>query len=530
MKKSILSLLLLSSHSLWAQLPTSSYAVSAECPASARNPSQLYQVRQDGSMQPIGTIRSSANGNNLIINALGYNQADQTALYGMRVEQQNLGNFTTFVPQLYRLNLSTAQADSIGPVTPPDTPPAGELTPTTSGQTSMDVRQTLNFVADSGPDGTYYTGGATFRVIFSTFFNIPIPSTAQVTDVRLYVGTINLSAFAAPQGPAPAWRRLNTTDPATAAVVENFRSQTQAYIRSNGTGTTPEGGIQDWVFDKETGTLVSYLGLSDQYLTISSPASNPVGLTTTVTTPLPPTTATDKNIGAMFSDRFNNVYAVRAATGEIYRIDNQTGNYTGRSYGAALGCTRGDAVSFQDALPLPVKLVSFTAAATASGTRLSWATASEQQVGYFEVERSATATTWQPVGRVVAGNRAGGQSYSLLDAQPLPGQSYYRLAMHDEDGRVAYSSVQPVGRSGALRVQVYPNPAREQVQVVLPVADAPAVLELRNTRGQLVRQLRLNQSPNPAQLPTAGLPGGVYFLRVQQAGTSHTARLVLVGQ
>lgn len=526
MEKSILFLLLLGAHTAWAQLPTSSFAVSSGCPASSRNPSQLYQVLQDGSLQAIGTVRTSS-GSNLIVNGLGYNQADQSVLYGMRVEQQSLTNFTTFTPQLYRLNLSTAVADSIGPMTPPPTPPNAELTQPTITQTTMDVRQTLNFVADSGPDGRYYLGGATFRIIYETFLGFPVPSTARVTDARLSVGVVDLTNIG-----APAWSRLDTSDPATAVIVETFRSQTEAYIRAGGSGPTPEGGIQDWVYDKATGNLVSYLGLTDQYLTISSPASNaPVAVTTSVTTPIPaPTVAGDKNVGAMFSDRFDNVYTVRAATGEIFRIDGQTGNYTGRAYGAALGCNRGDAVSFRDALPLPVTLVRFGASASKAGVQLSWTTAAEQQVGYFEVERSATATTWQPVGRVVAGNRPGGQSYSLLDAQPLPGQSYYRLAMHDEDGRVAYSSVQPVGRGGAFRVQVYPNPAREQVQVALPLADAPAVLELRNTRGQLVRQLRLPPGLYPAQLQTADLPGGVYFLRVQQAAYSNTTRLLLVGQ
>ncbi|AHJ97015.1 T9SS type A sorting domain-containing protein [Hymenobacter swuensis] len=522
MKNPILFLLLLSSHCAWAQLPTSSFAVSSACPASARNPSQLYQVLQDGSMQTVGTVRING-GNNLIINGLGYDQADQSVLYGMRVEQQSLANFTTFTPQLYRINLSTALADSVRPMTAPETPPASELTQPTGSQTTTDVRQTLNFVADSGPNGQYYIGGATFRIIFDTFFGFPLPNTARVSDARLYVGTVDLTSIA-----APTWQRLNTSDPATAAVVESFRSQAEAYIRSSGSGPTPEGGIQDWVYDKATGNLVSYLGLTDQYLTISNPATAPVAVTTAVTTPIPATPSGDRNVGAMFSDRFDNVYTVRAATGEIFRIDGQTGNYTGRAYGAALGCTRGDAVSFRDALPLPVTLVRFGATATTAGVRLDWLTASEQQVGYFEVERSATGTSWQPVGRVVAGNRPGGQSYSVLDAPPLAGQSYYRLAMHDEDGRVAYSSVQPVNRAGDFVLQVYPNPAREQVQVLLPTAELSATLELRNTRGQLVRQLRTDVGSNTAQLRTAGLPGGVYFLRVSQAGYSKTSRLVIV--
>ncbi|WP_426492467.1 T9SS type A sorting domain-containing protein [Hymenobacter sp. 102] len=523
MKKLLLASFLLISGPVWAQLPTSSYAVSAACPASARNPSQLYQVLQDGSMQLIGTIRSAANGNNLIINGLGYEQDNQSVLYGMRVEQQNTGNFNTFAPQLYRINLSTAQADSVGPVTPPATPPASELTPASGfGQVATDVRQTLNFVADSGPDGIYYTGGATFRIIFNIFAGV---SSAQVTDVRLYVGTTNLANMAAFTG--PAWQRLDTSDPATAAVVENFRAQTQAYIRSGNSGPTPEGGIQDWVFDKATGNLVSYLGLTDQYLTVRNPAGGPVGITTTVATPLPSTTSSDKNIGAMFSDRFNNVYAVRAATGDIYRIDNQTGDYTGRSFGAALGCTRGDAVSFRDALPLPVTLVRFSASAAPNGVHLSWATASEQNAAYFEVERSLTGLQWQPVLRVPAANAANGKSYSAVDKH-LPGSTvYYRLAMHDKSGEVAYSGVELV--AGTPQLEVYPNPASSAVNVQVPAASASTVVELRDVRGRLVRQQRLEPGITVTQLPTANLPGGVYLLQIQQGTATRTVRLVLAG-
>lgn len=522
MRKTILSLLLLTSGSAWAQLPTNSYAVAAECPASARNPSQLFQIAQDGSLTLVGTVRTSG-GSNLIINGLGYDQGDQTVLYGMRVEQQNLGNFTTFSPQLYRISLASAVADSIGPMTAPPTPPTAELTQPMTGQVAMDVRQTLNFVADSSPDGRYYLGGATFRIISNTSFGIPIPGTARVTDARLQVGVVDLTN---PQD--PTWQRLDTSDPATTAVVETFRAQTEAFIRSSGAGPTPEGGIQDWVYDKASGNLVSYLGLTNQYLTIRNPASSaPVATTTTVTTPIPAAPPGDQNVGAMFSDRFDNVYTVRAATGEIFRIDGQTGNYTGRAYGASLGCSRGDAVSFRDALPLPVTLLQFGASAGPDGVQLNWTTVSEQLVSHFEVERSSTGTHWQPVARVLAGNRPNGQRYAALDTRALSAQTYYRLAMHDLDGRVAYSQVQPVTRLTRAGLPPYPNPARESVQVPLPSAEMPAVVELRTIQGQLVRQLRTQPGTGVAQLRTAGLPGGVYFLRLQQDGYTQTTRLLV---
>ncbi|WP_460621013.1 T9SS type A sorting domain-containing protein [Hymenobacter tenuis] len=526
MKKTLLFVLLLGSRALWAQFPkeTNSFAVTSPCPGSTATASSLQKINTDGSMTRVGTIRTAA-GTELVINGLGYNAADRSVLYGIRVVTPTVASILSNTPpDLYRINLSTAQATFETPLTSPDTPPESELTPRASGETSLDLRQTLTFVADSDPNSRYYVGGVTFRVLAQSFFGFPNFSTARVTDVRLYVGTLNLTSIA-----PPTWNRLDISDPATAAVVEDFRVRTQAYIRSGFTGTVPDGGIQDWVYEKASGRLVSYLGQSGQYLTISNPASAPVGVTTTPTIPLPAVSngSTDKNIGSMFSDVFNQVYVVRAATGEIHKIDATTGNYVNKSFGAALGCNRGDAVSFADALPLPVTLTRFAATATGETVRLTWATATEQAAAYFEAERSADGHTWEPAARVAASNRRDGSTYQAQDLTPLPGQSYYRLAMHDLDGRVAYSQIQTITRTRDARVVAYPNPAHEQLNVQLPDPNATAQLELLNAQGQRVWQGQ--SEAGAAQLRTTEFPAGFYLLRVRQAGATHTSRVVLAG-
>ena len=506
-----------------AQLPSNSYVVTSACPGSANNPSTLEIVNTDGSLTRIGSITDGSTG--IVVNGLGYDQANRTVLYAMRVVPPTFASITNNTPpDLYQIDLATGAATNIGPMTAPPTPITG-LTQPAAGESTMDLRQTLNFVGDSGPDAAYYVGGATFRILYQTFFGLPLFNTARVTDVRLYVGTVNLKAIA-----APVWKQLDTSDPTTAAIVETQRVQTEAYVRSMFAGSLPEGGIQDWVYDKSNGNLVSYIGQSGQYLTVVNPASAPVATTTTPAVPLPPlpTSSTDFNIGSMFSDKFNNVYVVRAGSGEIFRVDNLTGDYSGKTFGSALGCNRGDAVSFPDALPLPVTLTRFEAQASGSAVRLNWATASEQQADYFAVERSATGRSWQPVARVAAGNQSNGQQYTALDARPLSGLAYYRLAMHDRDGKVAYSSVQTVTQNATLTV--YPNPASALVNVVLASGQEGAVLELLTAQGQMVRRLKTPTGTNHASLRIAGLPGGVYLLRVRQAGVTSTSRLMVLEQ
>ncbi|MBT9392753.1 T9SS type A sorting domain-containing protein [Hymenobacter sp. NST-14] len=483
-----------------AQFPTNSYAVRSACPGTANNPSVLEIINTDGSLTLIDTIRTGTT--RLVLNALGNNAQDPANLYAMNVVQPvTLANFST-PPTLYRVNLATAQATALGPVTPPPLPSANFP--------NVAYRQTLNFIGDGDNTSGYFVGGVSFTYnIFS----------GRISNFRFYVGQVQLSPFSTA---TPTWRLLDVSDPATAALIAQFAQQVQSYISSGFSGPAPEGGIQDWVFDPGTDRLISYAGQDDKFIAISGIRTSPVAVTTTPTTPIPAT----QDIGSMFTDRFGGVYAVNAQDGTLYKIDRLTGNFTGQTFGSALGCNRGDAVSFPDALPLPVTLVSFTAQASGPAVRLRWTTATEQQAAYFEVERSATGLSWQPVARVAAGNQPQGQHYSVADTRPLPGLAYYRLAMHDQDGTSSYSPVQTVARP--VDLVAYPNPASQQVTVELAGREPAAVVELLTAQGQVVRRLVTGAGTTHASLRTAGLPQGVYLLRVQQAGTTATSRLLVL--
>ena len=512
--------ILLATSSLRAQLPTNSFAVTSAC--QTNTPSTLSKVNTDGSLTPIGTVTDAATNTGIILNALGYDAgaSPQTVLYGMNVVQPiNITNFST-PPNLYRVSLANAQATNLGTVTPPPTPTSG-LSGVQPGETGfVDYRQTFNFIGDGGPGSTYFVGGATFRVFFRSFI---VPS--RVADLRLYVGVVALAPFTTA---SPAWNRLDTSDPATTTVVADFQNEVQTFLTNGGTGSTPGGGLQDWVFDVRSGNLVSYLGKNGKFLTVSNPGSNPVGVTTDIAPLLTPIPTTD-NIGAMFTDRDGNVYAVTADAGTIYKIDRLTGNYSGQSFGSAFGCSRGDAVSLPGALPLPVTLTQFSAVADGGAVRLAWATASEENADAFLVQRSKQGTIWQILQTVPASNQPRGQRYTATDAAPLVGQSYYRLAMRDTDGSIAYSPVQAMKIRGKALAAAYPNPSPDgQLIVQLEQAsEAGTILELLNATGQRVRRAEAAVGATALPFDARGLPGGMYYLRVLQPGATSTVPVVL---
>ena len=184
--------------------------------------------------------------------------------------------------------------------------------------------------------------------------------------------------------------------------------------------------------------------------------------------------------------------------------------------------------------PLPVELVSFTAAGTAQGAALKWLTASEVNNKGFGVERQvAGATTWQPVGYVAATNLANGSSYSFLD-KTIPAsatQVYYRLRQEDFDGSLHYSAVATISRAtqGAdLTLSPVPLQSGPLAVSFAEVGQAGTEILVLNMQGQRVARYTTAASTDGAvSLPLDNLAAGVYVVSVQVPGqATRRARFV----
>jgi hypothetical protein len=181
--------------------------------------------------------------------------------------------------------------------------------------------------------------------------------------------------------------------------------------------------------------------------------------------------------------------------------------------------------------PLPVVLTSFTGQAGSTGNVLRWATASEANSAYFDVERSADGQEFAKIGQLAAaGTTSAAHSYQFTDAAATA-TSYYRLRQVDLDGTATYSPVVTLAATAArstAKAVAYPTIFTDELNVALPGAEAQAAtVALLTADGRPVysRSVQLSAAPQAlVELPT--LAPGVYLLRVATATGATTQRVV----
>jgi Secretion system C-terminal sorting domain len=182
-------------------------------------------------------------------------------------------------------------------------------------------------------------------------------------------------------------------------------------------------------------------------------------------------------------------------------------------------------------ITLPLDIVTFEAQSTGKTTLLKWLTASEINMESFNIERSAEGKTFEKVGNVKSAGTSKG-AYAFTDEVPLSGVNYYRLKMINTDGSFTYSPVRSVvlAEGKTTNVSVVPNPAKEQVYVKLNVQEAKTItLMLVDITGKTLMTERktLGSGFNELSLNLNNYPQGLYFLKIVDAQTTETHRLVI---
>lgn len=165
--------------------------------------------------------------------------------------------------------------------------------------------------------------------------------------------------------------------------------------------------------------------------------------------------------------------------------------------------------------PLPVQLSSFDAQRqAASAVAVKWATATEKNAAYFDVQRSFNTHEFVTVATAKAqGNSSRATSYAILDKTAPAAALYYRLRQVDNDGTVTYSPMVSVAGSGEVaKVLLYPNPTSGTLHFIAGAATSYRVL---NQLGQAV--LHGTTEAGTASVDARTLPAGLYFLELQTA-------------
>jgi Secretion system C-terminal sorting domain len=184
---------------------------------------------------------------------------------------------------------------------------------------------------------------------------------------------------------------------------------------------------------------------------------------------------------------------------------------------------------------LPIVLSAWSAALDGKGVQLNWTSSMEINSDHFAIERSTDAGAhWAVLGTVAAhGSSDAAVNYSFTDLNPAAGSNEYRLQMVDRDARYTYSDVKVVRTGLISSVSLYPNPARDYVNVTLAAeANLNVSIRLISQAGQLLLEKRVdNAGGMTVSLPVSGYPQGNYLVLVTGAdGTTQVNKLLISKQ
>lgn len=176
-----------------------------------------------------------------------------------------------------------------------------------------------------------------------------------------------------------------------------------------------------------------------------------------------------------------------------------------------------------DNFPLSVNLLSFTAKAiNKSHVKLDWKTTDEANFRGYEVYRSSNGSSWNMIGFVNAtGNGGqGSNEYSVDDAQPLKGKSFYRIKMVSNDSKFRNSETRTVSIIDEIdEIIVYPNPATDNKAFLSVNSNitTPATLSILDARGSSLywKNVPIYNGMNTIPLPVENVQSGVYIVRLQ---------------
>ncbi|MEJ7626981.1 MAG: T9SS type A sorting domain-containing protein [Ferruginibacter sp.] len=164
----------------------------------------------------------------------------------------------------------------------------------------------------------------------------------------------------------------------------------------------------------------------------------------------------------------------------------------------------------------PVQFTKFVINCSDKGTVLNWATGTEINSAYFEVQRSTNGTEWTQVGKEnAAGNSSTTKSYQLMDISG--GTAYYRIRQVDLDGKFIYTNViRSDCDNKNIGIVIYPVPARDVLNIVIRADKAISTqLIIFDNTGKMVRRMNASivTGSNTLNFNLKGLPSGEYMIR-----------------
>lgn len=193
--------------------------------------------------------------------------------------------------------------------------------------------------------------------------------------------------------------------------------------------------------------------------------------------------------------------------------------------------------------PLPVELVSFSAAINDTEVILNWLTATEVNNYGFEIERKNPPLNplqggdFETVGFVEGhGNSNSQKEYNFTDSEIKSAGTYsYRLKQIDNDGAYEFSKAIEVNFGTPINFELnqnYPNPFNPSTTISFNLPKSgEATLKVYNLIGEEIKTLAegyMEAGVYTVNFNAEGLPSGMYIYRMSTPGNTQVRKMILM--
>ncbi len=201
---------------------------------------------------------------------------------------------------------------------------------------------------------------------------------------------------------------------------------------------------------------------------------------------------------------------------------------------------------------IPAAITQIAGTHTARTTvKVDWVVAHESGIGHYEIQKSATGTSFSGINSTEAVNNNSTASYSYTDVAAGTGTNYYRIKGVKLNGQLIYSAIvkvlpQKTGpdaprsftqnedkETGSASISIYPNPVVGH-KINLEFANQPLGeynIELANKIGQVVyrKSVQLNSKTGIQQLQLGEnvLPGNYQLKVISQTGEMTVKQVII---
>ncbi len=167
---------------------------------------------------------------------------------------------------------------------------------------------------------------------------------------------------------------------------------------------------------------------------------------------------------------------------------------------------------------LPIVLSKFNGVQQNDDVKITWTTASEINVNYFEVEHAVDGQNFTKIGTVysVKQNSSELTNYNFLHSSPMNGINFYRLKQFDLDGKNKYTNIIPVQYRSSMveSLKINPNPVADELNMAITVSkNANISCKIYNADGRFVHSFSsaIFTGNNSIKTNVTKLPAGQYI-------------------